>query len=394
MGRIKSARHFPPHKKCLALLKGLATSLLLTSSAEVFAQATNGTFTVTHEVMVSGGGQVGGGNPMSAVTVIGTPIGGASANTSYTVQGGYPSTQADTTPPSGTITINSGAAYTAMASVPLTLSATDNSSTVSRMQFSNDNATYTAPEAYATSKSWTLPLGDGTKTVYVKFKDAASNWSQAASDSITLDTAPPTISATGASNLTSTSATIIWTTNEPATSQVEYGLTTTYGSLTALDSTPVASHSVTISGLSANTLYHYRVHSQDGAGNSASSADLTFTTAQPDTTLPSGSVAINGGAAATNKPTVTLTLSATDNSGTVSQMQFSNDNVTYSAPESDATSKTWTLPSGDGIKTVYVKFSDPSGNWSTAASDSITLDTTPPVVTISSPSDGAVFGAQ
>ena len=373
------------------LLGHFATSPLGHSIA--YAQATNGTVTVMQETMAAGGGRVGGGNPMSAVTVIGTPIGGASTNTTYMVQGGYPSAS-DTTPPTGTITINSGATYTTSAAATLTLSATDNSGSVAHMQLSNDNVTYTAPEAYVTSKSWTLPVGDGTKTVYVKFKDAAGNWSSPASDSIALDTTPPTISAAGTSNLASTSATIVWTTNEPAASQVEYGLTTAYGSLTPLDSTLVTSHSVTISGLSANTLYHYRVHSTDGAGNLAISADLTFTTAPPDTTPPSGSITINNGAAATNSLTVTLTLSATDNSGTVSQMQFSNDNVTYATPETYATSKSWTLSSGDGAKTVYVKFSDPSGNWSTPVSDSITLDTTPPGIAITSPSDGTVLGPQ
>ncbi len=275
-------------------------SALVLNAPLARAQATNGTVTVTQERMASGGGRVGGGNPMSAITVIGEPMGGTLLNGTYTIYGGFPTAPADTT--------------------------------------------------------------------------------------------PPVISGVSALNVTATTASISWTTNEPATSQVEYGLTTAYGSLTSLDSTLVTSHSVPISGLSANTLYHYRVHSKDGAGNLAGSTDFTFTTVPPDTTPPSGSVIINSGAAATNTPTVTLTLSATDNSGTVSQMQCSNDNVTYTAPEAYATSKTWTLTSGDGTKTVYVKFSDPSGNWSTPVSGSINLDTTPPAVTISSPSNGAVFG--
>ena len=54
------------------------------------------------------------------------------------------------------------------------------------MQFSNDGATWSSPEPYATTKSWTLEPGDGTKTVYVKFKDNVGNWSIAYSDSIIL----------------------------------------------------------------------------------------------------------------------------------------------------------------------------------------------------------------
>jgi len=97
------------------------------------------------------------------------------------------------------------------------------------------------------------------------------------------DTTPPTISGVGASNITATAATITWMTNEPATSQVEYGPTTSYGQSTSLDSTRVTSHTVTLSNLTAATVIHYRVKSSDAAGNAAVSGDLTFTTSPPPT---------------------------------------------------------------------------------------------------------------
>ena len=74
-------------------------------------------------------------------------------------------------------------------------------------------------------------------------------------------------------------------------------------------------------------------------------------------------------------------------------MQFSNDNVTYSVAETYATSKAWTLSSGDGPKTVHVKFLDAAGNPSAPAEDGITLDTVPPQVSITSPADGSVITA-
>ncbi len=95
-------------------------------------------------------------------------------------------------------------------------------------------------------------------------------------------------------------------------------------------------------------------------------------------------IAINYGAPLTNNPSVVLTLKAVDASG-VSHMQVSNDGTNWSAPEPYATTKTWTLSSGDGTKTVYAKFMDNAGNWSEAISDTIVLDATPPVVTITSP---------
>ena len=91
------------------------------------------------------------------------------------------------------------------------------------------------------------------------------------------DTTPPAISNVSAGNITSSGATITWTTNENSDSQVEYGLTTSYGNTTPLNTSLVTSHSMILSGLSANKLYHYRVKSKDASGNSAVSSDFTFT---------------------------------------------------------------------------------------------------------------------
>ena len=91
-------------------------------------------------------------------------------------------------------------------------------------------------------------------------------------------------------------------------------------------------------------------------------------------------VSINSGALYTTSTAVTLTPSATDGSGSgVAQMQFSNDNSTWSGWETYATTKSWTLASGDGLKTVYARFKDVAGNVTTATiSATITLGATPP----------------
>jgi hypothetical protein len=77
-----------------------------------------------------------------------------------------------------------------------------------------------------------------------------------------------------------------WTTDELADSQVEYGTTTSYGTTTTLDPTLQTSHSVTVTGLTAGTLYHFRAKSRDAAGNLATSSDTTATTTAADTTAP------------------------------------------------------------------------------------------------------------
>ena len=94
---------------------------------------------------------------------------------------------------------------------------------------------------------------------------------------------PPVISAVAVSGITPDSATITWTTDEPATSRVDYGLTASYGTVVS-DAAPATSHSTELTGLAAATLYHYQVTSVDAAGNPASSADLTFDT-PPDTAV-------------------------------------------------------------------------------------------------------------
>jgi alpha-tubulin suppressor-like RCC1 family protein len=92
-----------------------------------------------------------------------------------------------------------------------------------------------------------------------------------------------------------------------------------------------------------------------------------------DTMAPTGTVSINDGAASTTTTAVTLTLSATDKGSTVSSMQFSNDGITWSAWESYATSKAWTLTTAPGLKTVRARFMDAAGNTSAATYDTITL---------------------
>ena len=93
-----------------------------------------------------------------------------------------------------------------------------------------------------------------------------------------------------------------------------------------------------------------------------------------DTTPPTNtSISINNGDLSVTSTTVTLTLGATG----ASNVMLSNDSsFTSGAWVSYTTPKTWTLSGSDGLKTVYAKFKDSSGNVSTAISDTITLGAT------------------
>ncbi|MFH0828807.1 MAG: fibronectin type III domain-containing protein [Candidatus Kerfeldbacteria bacterium] len=84
---------------------------------------------------------------------------------------------------------------------------------------------------------------------------------------------------------TTNGATLSWTTDEPTTTQLEYGTTISYGTNTALDATLATSHTVTLSGLAAGTAFHARVLGTDEAGNTGQSSDLSFTTTSAAQTL-------------------------------------------------------------------------------------------------------------
>lgn len=96
---------------------------------------------------------------------------------------------------------------------------------------------------------------------------------------------------------------------------------------------------------------------------------------------PVGSVTINSGAAYTGSRTATLSLPATDDSGTVYQMRISNDGVFDTEGwQSYAAARSWTLTSGQGMKTVYVRFRDTLNIESDTVVDSIVVDTAAPTI--------------
>src|SRR5580704_12531471 len=63
----------------------------------------------------------------------------------------------------------------------------------------------------------------------------------------------------------SNTATVTWTTDNPSDSKVYYGATTCYD-YSATDSTATTNHSVSLSGLTANTVYHFYVSSTSSGG--------------------------------------------------------------------------------------------------------------------------------
>ncbi len=95
------------------------------------------------------------------------------------------------------------------------------------------------------------------------------------------DVTAPVISAVKSSALSTTGATLTWTTDEASSSQVLYGTAQPETQSSTLDKTLVTSHSVTLTGLTAGKTYYFRVRSADSSGNTATSNSAVFTTASP-----------------------------------------------------------------------------------------------------------------
>lgn len=286
----------------------------------------------------------------------------------------------DAAPPAGTVSINSGEAATKNRIVTLTLTCSDPQG-CPQMQFSNDNATYSVPEAFSTAKSWKLTTGNGAKTVYVKFINAAGNWSAACSDAILLDASAPVTTAIAPAGYytAAQSVALICYDSVSGCDRIFY---TTDGT------TPTTSSPVYTSPISVTTNTMVRYFAADKVGNIEKVRTGVYTI---DPAPPVGSVSINSGAAATNSVNVTLALTCSD-APKCTHVQFSNDNATYSKSLTYGAAKSWKLTSGDGGKTVYAKFRDVTGNWSAACSDDILMDTTAPATT-ASPSGGTYTGA-
>lgn len=109
-----------------------------------------------------------------------------------------------------------------------------------------------------------------------------------------------------------------------------------------------------------------------------------------DTLAPTGlAVSLNDSAEYTTSATVTLSVEVEDSPTTGYQMKIwginSAENEEDASWETYTPSKSITLISGDGQKTVYVKVRDDVGNETSAVTDTIILDTKVPSVTITGP---------
>ena len=110
--------------------------------------------------------------------------------------------------------------------------------------------------------------GDTITARYIDANDGQGGTNVPRQATAAVDCVAPVISGTTISNVWIDSATVSWSTNEPATSATHYGTAKPPdGSIS--DPTPVTTHSANLTGLSSCTTYYVSVESRDAAGNDA-----------------------------------------------------------------------------------------------------------------------------
>ncbi|OGZ81100.1 MAG: hypothetical protein A2360_00720 [Candidatus Staskawiczbacteria bacterium RIFOXYB1_FULL_32_11] len=127
-----------------------------------------------------------------------------------------------------------------------------------------------------------ITITEGTSYFHVRPKNGATTWGTERTFIINYDKTNPTISNTSNSlgYLSNTqTATITWATDEASSTQVEYGLTNSYGSITTETDTTtrVTSHTVDVA-FTPCQLYYVRVISKDQAQNQATGDNFTIQT--------------------------------------------------------------------------------------------------------------------
>lgn len=263
---------------------------------------------------------------------------------------------------------------------PVTTPTTFNSQTITGTVAAGSTVTVAAntpasagPVSYPTQTTWSCTISglvEGNNTITVTATNAADNWPAVVSKIILLDTTPPVSAASPPGGVRNPTTVTLSCTDGSGSGcdKIHY---TTDGT------TPTQASSIYSGPLSVTATTTLKYFATDLNGNSGAIDSQTYTI-DPD--LPTGSVVINSGAEYTNSTSATLTLTCSDANG-CARMQFSNDNQNWSAVETFAATKTWTLSPGGGTKTVYARFTDTPGNIGTVA-DSIVLDMAPPTGTL------------
>lgn len=269
------------------------------------------------------------------------------------------------------ISINNGTPYSNLTAVNLTIGCGDaNCANIKMVQFSNDNINWSSLVNYTAGAlyPWTLASGISPGSVAKVYAKVCNQYNicsnPVASNAVTYKTDGDISSCKTMQSLSSQLSALYAEYNKIQ------GSTTGYQRQKDLKNqiislTPQFNNAVAACGGCAN-IKTDTLDFRGVAGNGIcpiSSSDTSLNNLGI-------SFSINSGDASTNSTSVNLSLSCTgSNCSNITQFKFSNDNKDWSSPAiayTIATQFPWALTSGNGTKTIYVKFGNSSGGWSTA----------------------------
>lgn len=263
--------------------------------------------------------------------------------------------------------LGDGSGYTDKAGVSVSVNAT----LASECRYSNDGNSWNNWAAYSQRFTWQLTAGDGTKHVYGQCRSATGTVSDTFEDDIILDTRPPPYISISISNgarrtnsqdvtlgLYSFAAYLCRFANDNTNSWTEWEAYSTRKAWT-------------LSNGDGTKYVYYNCKKSNGENIGTASASIEFFHIPP---LPPQNmdVQINNGESSTTSRNVNLQLRA----DYASTCRLREEGNSWSSWEDFVSSRTFTLSSGSGLKTLYYECQNDYGT--RQAYTTIYLDADPP----------------
>ncbi len=242
------------------------------------------------------------------------------------------------------IVLGDGSGYTDKANVNMDV----NASLASECRYSNDGASWNSWAAYSQKFTWQLTSGDGAKHVYAQCRSSTGTLSDVAEDGIVLDTRPPPYISVAINNGARR-------TNQQGVTLGLYAFAAAQCRF-ANDNTnswsgwePYSTRkSWTLSNGDGTKYVYYNCNKSNGDNIGTASASIDFFHIPP---LPPQNmdITINNGDSSTASRNVNLRLRA----DYASTCRLREEGYSWSGWEDFTSSRTFTLSSGSGLKTVY-----------------------------------------
>jgi hypothetical protein len=245
-----------------------------------------------------------------------------------------------------------------------------------------------------------LTVGQHTLTAIAT--DRVGNVGRSAPITVTVvpppDTVAPYISTISSFDITPFTASIKWTTNEPADGQIEFCPTYSHcANFTPLVSDLTTAHIINLSNLIPNTKYYYWIRSKDATGNLRISPTQSFTTALPPDFFPPEVTITAPENGATVAGRILIAANATDDVG-IAGVKFYIDGVLVRTEDVYAPFNAYfytdTIANGSHALTAVAR--DNVGNTTTSAPVTVNvnnLDTIAPYISAISVSNVTQFAA-